>query len=341
MDNNYEIINQHIREFKSLIETSLSLKLDGISSHTNTLGFGNYNARITAENAKLKGTIYHYNSSNCLLHFTKLNNLLSIINECSFRLYNLHNSNDPDEYTYASDKLSDIYTLQGVDKERIILENEYVKENSFILSCTDINSINNKEFWKEYADDGRGVAIEIEILNNYDDWKYFYCSRVNYDNLEIYDCLINEWKQIQNKYPTNQYRISLNQLLSLNKSKKWDIEKEIRILTLLPDNYNYPFKENLFKKLVFNDFNTKYMKPTKYFKLPISKNNLSFIDNNIPDHCEEFWNIVPRVKIKKIHFGPNFIFKSSLKNYRDDLKFYIIEKMNGFRVEIPDYVVQI
>jgi len=341
MNNNYDTINQNIKEFRMLVETSLSLKLDGLSSQTNELGLGKYNARITSENKKLKETMYRYDNSNCLIHFTKLNNLLSIINECSFRLYNLHNSNDPEEYIYSSTKLSEIYELQGFNSERIKSENEYVKENSYILSSTDTNSLNDKVFWEKYADDGKGVAIEIEILNNYDDWNYFYCSKVQYDSLSNFDRLINEWKKIHNKYPTNQYNISLNQLLSLNKSKKWDIEKEIRILTLLPDFYSYPFKKRLFEYLVYSDFNSKYMKPTKYFKLPLCNENGIFIDNNVPDKCEEFWNIIPRIKLRKIHFGPNFIFKGSLNKYCDDLKFYIKEKMNGFRCEIPDYVVNV
>lgn len=339
MGNNDDIIKQHIIEFRSLVETSLSLKLDGVSSQTNELGLGKYKARITSENKKLKGTLYHYNESKCLLHFTKLKNLLSIINECSLRLYNLNNSNDPIEYTYASDKLSEIYTSQGFDSKSIKYENEFVKENSFILSCTGTDSLNNKIFWEKYADDGKGVAIEIEIVNNYDDWKYFYCSKVHYDSLINFDKLIYDWKQIQDKYPSNQYNISLNQILSLNKSKSWDIEKEIRILTLLPDFYDYPFKVNLFSSLIYNDINI--LNPTKYFKLPLTNENGIFINNNLLDKCEEFWKVIPRIKIRKIHFGPDFIYKNNLKAYSNDLKFYIIEKMNRFKCEIPDYVVTV
>jgi len=174
-------INIQTKEYSDLVKESLNLKLDGVSTITSHVGDSIFNARITTKNIKLYGTPYLYTESKNIFHFTSLKNLYSIINENSLRLYNLANSrNDPEEYNYAAKKINDIYKLQGFDISFIENEIRKIKINSFILSCTNEASLSNSYFWQEYGNKGKGVALELEIVNNIVDWEYFYCSKVQY-----------------------------------------------------------------------------------------------------------------------------------------------------------------
>jgi hypothetical protein len=87
----------------------------------------------------------------------------------------LNNSNDDKEYSYASEKLSEIYQIQNISKDSVSNYINQIKEWSFILSCTDYKGLYNLDFWKEYGDNGKGIAIEFEIINEVSEWEFFYC----------------------------------------------------------------------------------------------------------------------------------------------------------------------
>ena len=132
-----------------------------------------FQARFPTLNHNLKDTPYLYLDSKKLLHFTSVNALFSILNECSVRLYNLHNSNDKNEYNYAARELKHINRLnENIDNENSVIINN-IKANSYVLSCTSIANLYKSKFWKNYGDKGKGVAIEFEIMNDLFDWRYF------------------------------------------------------------------------------------------------------------------------------------------------------------------------
>lgn len=125
--------------------------------------------------------------------------------ENHFRLYNLINSNDPNEYLYAAELLQAIYKIQGFEDDWIKKYIRIKKENSFITSCTTKDSLNTIDFWEEYADHKRGVAIELEILNKPEIWEFFYLSKIHYNQLASFNQLISEWATLQLKNPNIRY----------------------------------------------------------------------------------------------------------------------------------------
>lgn len=339
-DKRYIEIDKYEREFWELIETSFDIKLEGMSSSASSDMNGpiNFKARISTKNRNLLGTRYFYSSNKKVIHFTSLPILFSIINENALRLYNLHNSNDKNEYSYAAEKLKDIYKIQGRDNEKINGSINITKEYSFILSSTSHEAIKKKSFWQNYGDNGKGVAIEFEIINPVEEWEYFYFSKVHYDKLSDFKNLTKEWEKIQIKNPHLFYEIDLNQFLSLHKSHDWSEEVEIRILTLYPDLHSIPFEEQIYR-----DF--KSAKPhskIKYFKLPLCDKNGNFIEKSLNGRKEIFWSIIPRIRISNIYWGPDFpIQGKDLYRFQDELKYYIYKKMNCWIESLPKNIEKI
>ena len=156
-------------EFIKMIESALHLKIEEVPSLASFIeresGYIEYgsiilNARIPNKNIKLQGTRYYYSKGRKVIHFTSVSALFSIINDGALRLYNLHNSNDSCEYSFASNQLREIYSLQGFDEKKIEGYIDKMKEYSFILSTASTNEIKNKILWDKYGQKGRGVAID-------------------------------------------------------------------------------------------------------------------------------------------------------------------------------------
>lgn len=200
-----------IFKLKKLIETSLDLKLESTSTNasSNDNGVSSITSRIPLENQRLKGTSYYYQTDK-IVHFTSMQNLFSIINEGSVRLYNLNNSNDSEEYIHAANLLNDIYRLQNFNETRINKKIEEIKEYSFILSSTSIEFLGQKKFWEKYADCGKGVALEFEIIDDISNWENFYCSKVHFNEAHKFDLLIKEWNSLQKKVENIHYDIKLH-----------------------------------------------------------------------------------------------------------------------------------
>ena len=333
-DERYIEIENYENEFWRLIESSFKIKLEGMSTSASSVINGpiNCKARFPTKNRKLLGTDYLNSSSKKVIHFTSLQVLFSIINEGAFRLYNLHNSNDAFEYSYAAEKLKSIYKLQGQDENDLNNFINTIKEYSFILSCTSHDNLKKENFWQKYGDKNKGVAIELEIINPLEEWEYFYFSKVHYEKLEVFHELKQQWENIQAKNSHFLYQISLNQILSLHKSVDWSDEEEIRFLTLYPDLHTIPFE-----KQIFRDY--KPSKPNgriKYFKLPLCDKTGNFIDKNLNNRIEIFWSIIPRIRISDVHFAPDFPMKNEeFRHFQEKLKYYAAQKMNIWLANLP------
>ena len=337
-DERYIQIEKYENEFRKLVESNFDLKLERMSTSASSILNGpiSFKARFPTKNRRLKGSDYYY-SNNTIIHFTSFKVLLSIINDGALRLYNLHNSNDEKEYSYASQTLENIYKMQNFNESNLNSFIDKIKEYSFILSCTSHDSLNKSNFWEKYGDGNKGVAIEFEIINNSEDWEYFYISKVHYDKLKVFEKLKKEWEDLQTKNPHLSYQISLDQFLSLHKSKSWSEENEIRILTIFPDIHKEPFKER-----IYNDF--KPTKPTykiKYFKLPLCDKTGKYIEKSINDRSEFFWSLIPKLRISNIYFGPDFPMNEGLRKFQEELKYYIATKMNCWIENLPNNKMKI
>lgn len=329
-------------EFWNLVEKSFNLRLEGMSTSASPYlnGHISFNARFASKNKNLKNTPYFYCENNKIVHFTSLSSLYSIINEGAVRLYNLHKTNDPNEYTYASEKLKDIYNLQGLNEGQLKKHFDRIKEYSFILSGTSFKALENDSFWEKYADNGKGVAIVFEFINPLEEWEFFYCSNIFYNKLEAFNKLKESWENLLNKNQHINYSIDLDQFLSLHKPDDWSNEQEIRLLTLYPDLHSQPFETRIYR-----DFKPSLPERNiKYYKLPLCDKNGQFIEKELENRIEFYWKLIPRIRISDIYFGPNTPIKERFWDSQLDIKYYIAEKLNCWlknlpRVKFNDYTI--
>lgn len=269
------------------------------------------------QNRQLLNTNYFYSTGKTLLHFTSLKYLFSIINEKSFRLYNLLNSNDPNEYGYSIGKLQSFYKKQGKIEDWIASQIQYVKETEFILSCTSIQELTSSKFWDEYGDGGKGVCIELEVIDNPINWEGFYLSKIKYGELNRWNEFISEILTLCDKHPSNYYDFRFDMIFCLHKSPDptYIREKEIRILGQKPQKHGW-----IFDSFIHTDIGEKNI-PVQYLKLPIwteqshklnFQNEKQWLEREHPgfefsvDDFSSFLNQSPTLKITKVFVGQNF-----------------------------------
>ena len=334
MNQRMPIVNELENEFCQLIENEFNIKPVGLSTMINTSDNGiiNFKARLPTKNRELVGTSYLYTESTRILHFTKLDALFSIINEGALRLYNLHKSNDPEEYSYASNELFELYRIQGIDDEKIERIIKQKKRDSYIFSSTNLEQLYKKKFWVEYADKMKGIAIEFEIINDVKEWELFYSSEVLYDQRSDFSSLSKEWRTLQSKCNKISYEINLDQFLSLHKSKKWMDEAEIRILNIRPRT---TYSE-IFDKMIYRDIRSYNLQDISYLKLPLCNRDGEFLDEflnqkGVIDNAIipkiQYAKIFPRIRIADIHYGSEFPRDINISKFHEDIRHYISEKM--------------
>jgi hypothetical protein len=63
---------------------------------------GDFMLHVPNENQDFYESEYFYKGDMQFVHLTSIKNLFSVLNERAFRLYDLHSSADPQEYSYAA-----------------------------------------------------------------------------------------------------------------------------------------------------------------------------------------------------------------------------------------------
>jgi len=313
------IENEFAEPFKKFLDIPLNASQSSISMTGQPV---NTHIRISKQNKDYSKTRYYYTDRKKLLHFTSLRALFSILNEKAIRLYNLNNSDDPNEYTYATKNMDRFYKKIGIPEGKIPELTQTVKNESFIFSCTSTDNLQKKNFWKEYADQGKGVAIEFEIINEPLEWEACYLSKTRYGELENFNDLISEVIQILGKNPSNNYTFNIDQILIFHKDPGLQDEDEIRILCQRPE-----VRSTMFDAYIFYDICRNSSSIVRYMKLPISivkPRNYCFCRE-----IERFGNIwsqedagsdfyknligfqkqIPLIKITNIYFCQEFPFK--------------------------------
>lgn len=270
-------------------------------------------------NRELSASKYYYRKSKKVLHFTSLKAAYSMINEKSLRLYNLHNSADTDEYTFIGNPIRPFYHRQGYNEIFINAKIDDLKDTFFILSTTSVDELENSKFWKEYGDNGKGVAIEFEILNDPIDWDGFHFSPVFYGESDNWGCFLEQMTQTCEQNPRNRYDFSFDMLYCLHKSalQTYIDEKEIRILAQRPKMNGF-----VFDAFVTKDIGKDGFTAVKYLQLPLFAEKdytLSFSDQineinqtNLYGHTftignfADYLNRIPKIKISKVYVCRDF-----------------------------------
>ena len=241
------------------------------------------NCEIPFNNRQLIDSKYYYEKKKKFIHYTKIENLLSILREKGVRMYNLNNSNDPQEFNFAAEVLK--------------LENNQIdegKKNIFSFSMSEINSEyegENPILWRLYGNNGYGCAIIFEIVNNPKDWNYFHLSKIYYNEKDDIELFYEKSNEFQNKNPI-RLKYDLSRLIAFHKDIIWKIENEIRLIVCFKNLLNLkPLSKN-----TFSDLNKK--KKTSYNFLPLVYEK----DDNIENLLAK---TNPLLKISKIILGYN------------------------------------
>jgi len=277
------IVNRHIPEL--MIESA------GYSGSS-------FDARLSNKNNSFNGTDYYFNEGKKFVHWTNIQNLMSILNYREFRLYNLHNSSDENEFKYAAKEFD--VTDENID---------YSKSYLYTLSFCESKEINNDHLWTEYGKNYSGVALEFEIINDPLHWKSYMLSKVYYEIPPYIAKLREELELFRKKHIGATTHLDLGKLIAFHKQKEFSKEAEIRLATY------FPFKTGEeIEKYCNTEFRFEKDRPreTNYFGLKLWVNNESpFVRDRNPefdkslDVGNDYFKFNPKIKITNIHFGKN------------------------------------
>jgi hypothetical protein len=213
------------RKINKLISEYLpGIRLDAIRSGSDKEVHGAYYA-VSNKYKDLNGSQYYYQAGKKFVHFTSLLALESIVQSRNIRLYNLHNLNDPREYSFSA-KIFDYNNKNSGD----------AKLNMFLLSLckTDIfkRPVQEEFFmWKLYGHDGYGVGIEFDFNHcQPDEWRDFYLSQIFYGggSRSKLNQLAKILSSLENEKPN--CILDLGQLMCFHKSNLYKLETEVRLL---------------------------------------------------------------------------------------------------------------
>jgi hypothetical protein len=179
------------------------------------------------------------------------------------------------------------------------------------------------DMWRLYGDNGNGVGIIFELINDTYDWYSFIVGKVNYDNPNS-EAKLCELLKIIHSYQlrgvnTSRFSALIGILLLFHKNPIWAIEKEIRAVTFCE------YDPNTLKSIGFDSsphFGTE--------KLSFFINSRGFESANISHNLEH--------KIShKIVSNINLNEEQKQKCFRNNLRLRIKKIILGYNVS-EDYL---
>jgi hypothetical protein len=251
---------------------------------------------IPPENKNLINCPYFYNKKT-VVHFSSIPALISILQEKAVRLYNLHNLNDPREFTFSS-------RLFGLD-DRLV---EDARTNIFLISFCEreiLSEVKNEfNLWRLYGKNGKGIVIVFSIHNDPIYWRDFHLSEVFYGTKkrEVFNELIDLVDNFNKTDP--KITIDFGKLIPFHKSRLFELEKEVRLIydrrEIRAGVKNRTLRSQ--EKLIFPVIQTDLLKiieqkdKVRYLRIP-----LYTLDNHEP----EPW--IPVLRIEQIIVGYNYV----------------------------------
>jgi len=281
--NQIDLIDSISREFEVTIKKNFPdqfLRGGGSSA-------ADFHAYFAKENSFFKKTEYYYNGDLEFFHLTSYQNLFSILNSWTIRMYNLQKSIDENEYKFSA-------KLFKASSEEI----EFRKSRIFSFSCCPINELKNEKIWKCYGKDFEGVAIVFKIENDLEKWDNFHMSEIKYQLSAKVKQYVEDIEQLKSKYPYATFDLELEKLMAFHKEPKWEHEKEVRILTHLTD---FTHAESLKRELVIEKGRNRF---AEYFDLHLGVDN-GLIDEKQVLPVADYIIKYPKIKITKVLFGKN------------------------------------
>lgn len=299
-------------------EKLFGVQLQNWSQSGNRLGVG-----LPTSNSGFKKSKYYLEPGEQIFsHLTSYNKLFSILNSGKIRLYNLKNSNDPNE----------LFLVKRMSPRPQVVEK--LKESVFIFSFCSKDALSNSKLWGKYGT----VALNFEITNPVEQWHEFRFSKMYYENTPIAERYIDMIEQLQREFPDWSFQEDYGSLISLHafhKQPEHAYEQEIRIL-YLPHLFSGDIEQHFDFKV--GDYHTGF---TEYIELPLffDPNARPFVvrknvtrHNNTIDRDE---NSFPTIRITSIQFGDNEerVTQKKLSEMAYELEDYLEGKF-GYRIEV-------
>lgn len=322
----YQEYIETFRKIDSEINTAFSKYFPHFSIRERGNSGPSFSFNLPDHNCHFENTDYFYKDELTFIHFTSINNLFSILNERAFRFYNLHNSEDSNEYKHTGEVL-------GISDGQLAHHKKYL----FTFSCCPSSDIRNDKLWKLYGKEHTGVAIEFKIENDIKLWEKYHIAQVKYEPSDNFKSMLEEFKKIEVKRNI-KINVDLSKIIGFHKAPDWADEKEIRIMTYFP--YQYLDEYLKFSKTEFK-ISENGSRFVDYIKLPLWVNNESpFLKGSKPDlnrHqslSTDFFEKRPKIKINKILIGQKSAIPNNQLIYFIDQLSNLVQENYGYKIEI-------
>ena len=309
---------------------------------------------IPKYNSHFKGTDYYYTDSNRFIHYTRIRNLINILNDGFIRAYDLNFAEDPQELLYAGKELLGNYSIEELKKLRSL---------TFALSmCIYDEEKNLDEFdlWRLYGERGLGVGIIFNFKGDSDRWDDEFISRVYYgeeQKIEIFKKFLKNHNEFHKKYKFEVLDRSFGQpgkiplwiaiFLGFHKSGLYKLENEVRLLSYndnrqfsddsLGFSMNIKHEKCLYKKIpILTKDNLFAAAKKNQIKLPDYKKD--FNKNSDSGLIDEITLFTPMIEIEKIILGYRYDEKN-LKRITESLQLEFIQKTDfNLKIELSPLV---
>lgn len=319
-----EIIDKIGKEFKDTVYEHIPSKW--ISS--NGSSGPSFHARLSELNSAYQDSEYFYNGQRSFVHWTSVQNLMSIINNRELRLYNLQKSSDEKEFKFTADQLT-------LPEDKI----DHSKNYLYALSFCEIGEKNNEKLWTEYGKDYSGVAIEFEIENDPKNWKNFMLSRCYYEIPQKFVNLFEDLNKLKKKWNGIETNIDLGRLIAFHKPPDFHDELEVRLSSYFPYDNIEAYWKNCNTEFILDKQRPRI---TDYFGLKLwVDNESSYVKSKNPEYDRRlrigkgYYDIHPMIKIRNIVFGENCgINNMEYSRFRQKLEEVFKLKL-GYRICLP------
>lgn len=280
-----------------------------------TVGFGSQNTNLR------KSRYYIDPRGQKFFHLTTYRSLLSIVNSGTFRLYNLSNSDDPNELSSFTDLA---FTKEQID---------HIKEGIFTFSFSHVDDLRNPRLWSEYGQ----VAIVFEFMNDPRDWDYYHLADIQYSTNPAFKRFYELQQEFQKRIPMRFGHDTLRDLIAFHKSPEFHWEQEVRLMNV---PWLYSAHLDQYYDFKVSDHHTGFTKFVE-LKLYVAEGDLSRIRNmlvpklNHSINPKVYYASHPQIKVLSIVFGDNEekINQEKLNGLRHTLAHYISERF-GYRIEV-------
>lgn len=281
---------------------------------------------IHPENLNLIDSQYSYKGKLKFIHFSSLFAIQSILTSRIIRLYNLHNLNDPREYSFAGD----LITFNSENKED-------AKKNMYLLSMCKTDILTGPaeyeyNMWRLYGQNGSGICIQFDFsLGPFQqDWRDYFLSEVFYGANARKK--LKEVSKLLTKYENENPKtvIDLGQIVAFHKSNLYKLEKEVRLL--------FDCREKkIFQASIYSDREKKRISPiidSDITKSITCNKDIKYLE--LPIYHRDFKEIytpskIPVPKIEKLILGHSY--KDNFEEVANKLS-TLAEKSLGYSIKV-------